>query len=149
MTPSLPPLLTLTGISKRFGEVRANRSVSWTLEEGRIYALLGENGAGKSTLMSILAGRYQPDGGQIALRGRRVRFLTPALALAAGIGMVYQRFMLVEPLSVAENILLRAGSLPLRHAREARRTANERSRARLYGQLLSTCAECHSLYRNR
>jgi simple sugar transport system ATP-binding protein len=120
----------LSDISKRFGAVQANRSVSWTLEAGRIYALLGENGAGKSTLMSILAGRLQPDGGQITLRDCPVRFQSPAQALAAGIGMVYQRFMLVEPLSVAENILLRGGPLPIKHTREVRRI---RDLAQRYG----------------
>ena len=121
MTVPLPPALALQGISKRFGDVHANRGVSWTLEAGRIYALLGENGAGKSTLMSILAGRYQPDQGEIRRRGQPVRFLSPAQALAAGIGMVYQRFMLVPPLTVAENILLRRGPIHLTSTRENRR----------------------------
>ena len=121
MTISPPPALALQDISKRFGEVHANRGVNWTFRAGRIYALLGENGAGKSTLMSILAGRYQPDQGDILRQGRPVRFLSPAQALAAGIGMVYQRFMLVAPLSVAENILLRRGPIRLRGSRETRR----------------------------
>jgi ABC-type uncharacterized transport system ATPase subunit len=121
MTASSPPALALQGISKRFGDVHANRAVSWTLENGRIYALLGENGAGKSTLMSILAGRYQPDQGSILRRGQPVRFLSPAQALAAGIGMVYQRFMLVDPLTVAENIMLRRGPIRLHRVRENRR----------------------------
>jgi simple sugar transport system ATP-binding protein len=121
MTVSSPPALALQGISKRFGNVHANRAVSWSLQAGRIYALLGENGAGKSTLMSILAGRYQPDQGEILRQGRPVRFHSPAQALATGIGMVYQRFMLVAPLTVAENILLRQGAIRLHGAREVRR----------------------------
>jgi len=121
MTVTPPPTLALQGITKRFGSVTANRAVSWTLHAGRIYALLGENGAGKSTLMSILAGRYQPDQGDILRQGQPVRFHSPAQALAAGIGMVYQRFMLVAPLTVAENIMLRRGPIHLNSARENRR----------------------------
>jgi len=121
MTVPPPPTLALQGITKRFGSVTANRAVSWSLHAGRIYALLGENGAGKSTLMSILAGRYQPDQGEILRQGQPARFHSPAQALAAGIGMVYQRFMLVAPLTVAENILLRRGPIPLNSARENRR----------------------------
>ena len=121
MTVSPPPALALQGISKHFGDVHANRAVSWSLQAGRIYALLGENGAGKSTLMSILAGRYQPDQGEILRQGQPVRFHSPAQALAAGIGMVYQRFMLIAPLTVAENILLRRGPIRLHGTRETRR----------------------------
>ena len=121
MTASTPPALVLNAISKHFGDVRANRNVNWTLQAGRIYALLGENGAGKSTLMSILAGRYQPDSGHIHLKGRAVHFHSPAQALERGIGMVYQRFMLVESLTVAENILLRGGAIRPRNAREIQR----------------------------
>ncbi len=106
MAPPPPAVLELSGITKHFGDIVANRAIDWSLDAGRIYALLGENGAGKSTLMSILAGRYQPDAGTIRRQGRMVRFQSPAQALAAGIGMVYQRFMLVAPLSVAENIRL-------------------------------------------
>jgi simple sugar transport system ATP-binding protein len=120
MTLSAPPVLTLNSLSKRFGEVYANRAVSWTLQAGRIYALLGENGAGKSTLMSILSGRYQPDSGEIQLKGRPVRFQSPAQALEMGIGMVYQRFMLVESLTVTENILLRGGAIRLRANQDIR-----------------------------
>lgn len=118
MTAPTPPVLVLEAISKYFGDVRANRKVNWALQAGRIYALLGENGAGKSTLMSILAGRYQPDSGTIQLKGRRVHFQSPAQALELGVGMVYQRFMLVEPLTVAENILLRGGPIRPRSAKE-------------------------------
>ncbi len=102
------PLLSCRGVSKRFGEVWANRGVDLEVRSGETLALLGENGAGKSTLMSILAGRYRPDEGEIRVKGEPVSFASPADALARGIGMVYQRFMLVEPLSVAENLLLAA-----------------------------------------
>lgn len=102
------PQVTLVGITKRFGTVLANDGVSLTLEPGQVHALLGENGAGKSTLMSILAGLYRPDTGQILLNGQPVTFRSPSDALRAGIGMVYQHFMLVDALTVAENILLGA-----------------------------------------
>lgn len=121
MTVSAPPVLMLNRLSKRFGDVYANRAVSWTLQAGRIYALLGENGAGKSTLMSILSGRYQPDSGDIQLKGRPARFQSPAQALEMGIGMVYQRFMLVDSLTVTENILLRGGPIRLQADQDARR----------------------------
>jgi ABC-type uncharacterized transport system ATPase subunit len=124
MTVSAPPVLTLNNLSKRFGDVYANRAVSWALQAGRIYALLGENGAGKSTLMSILSGRYQPDSGDIQLKGRPARFQSPAQALEMGIGMVYQRFMLVESLTVTENILLRGGPIRLRADQDAGISAN-------------------------
>ena len=130
MATSSPPVLALTDITKTFGEVRANQGVSWTLAAGRIYALLGENGAGKSTLMSILAGRYQPDSGEIQRQGRPVRLQSPSQALAAGIGMVYQRFMLVEPLTVSENILLQPGPIRLKPTREVQRISEL---ARRYG----------------
>jgi len=107
------PALELSGITKRFGENIANDAVSLTAHAGEIHALLGENGAGKSTLMSILSGRYQPDAGEIRLGGRAARFTSPADALAMGVGMVHQRFMLVEAFTVAENIALAAGGAAL------------------------------------
>lgn len=101
--------LELCGITKRFGPTLANDQVSLTAHAGEIHALLGENGAGKSTLMSILSGRYLPDEGEIRLSGEPVRFTSPADALARGVGMVHQRFMLVEAFTVAENVALAAG----------------------------------------
>ena len=109
-----PSILTCRGVSKRFGPVLANQGVDLDVESGRIHAILGENGAGKSTLMSILAGRYRPDSGTITLHGREVRFNSPAQALQLGVGMVYQRFMLVEPLTVEENVRLAASGPPNR-----------------------------------
>lgn len=102
-------MLSLTGISKRFGRVQALAGVSLDFPAGEIHAILGENGAGKSTLMHVLSGLYQPDAGTIHLDGRAVRFSSPLGARRAGIGMVHQHFTLVEPLTVAENLLL---SLP-------------------------------------
>ncbi|MDR3641862.1 MAG: ABC transporter ATP-binding protein [Humidesulfovibrio sp.] len=100
------PLVRLAGVTKRFGQVLANDGISLSIMPGRIKALLGENGAGKSTLMAMLAGRFQPDDGHIEVAGERVRFASPREAIAAGIGMVYQHFMLVENMTVAENVLL-------------------------------------------
>jgi simple sugar transport system ATP-binding protein len=106
MTQSPPPLFRLQNVTKRFGPVVANKGVTFGAYPNRIHALLGENGAGKSTLMSILSGRYQPDAGEMFLHEKPVTFRSPAKALAAGVGMVYQRFMLVENLTVLENIRL-------------------------------------------
>jgi len=100
------PAVELRGIGKRFGPVVANDGVDFAAAAGEVHALVGENGAGKSTLMSILAGLYRPDEGVILLDGEPVVFRSPADAIARGIGMVYQHFMLVEPFTVAENVLL-------------------------------------------
>jgi len=99
-------VLQATGITKRFPGVIANSRVDFTLEQGEIHALLGENGAGKSTLMNILYGLYQPDEGQVAINGQPVTIASPHDAIARGIGMVHQHFMLVPPLTVTENIML-------------------------------------------
>ncbi len=107
------PLIQLEGISKHFGPVKANRDISLAFRAGRIKSLLGENGAGKSTLMSILAGRLQPDSGRILVDGRRQHFRSAQDAIAAGIGMVYQHFMLVEAMTVTENIFLGYPGPPL------------------------------------
>ena len=96
----------MRGISKRFGPVVANDQVDFEASWGEVHALIGENGAGKSTLMSILAGLYRPDSGQVEIDGTPVRFRSPRDAIGHGIGMVYQHFMLVEPFTVAENVVL-------------------------------------------
>ena len=100
------PVVSLKGVTKRFGKVVANDGISLDIYPGRIKALLGENGAGKSTMMSMLAGRYQPDEGTIEVDGVPVKFSSSKDAIAAGIGMVYQHFMLVDSMTVAENVLL-------------------------------------------
>src|SRR5829696_7024012 len=100
------PAVAMRAISKRFGPVVANDRVDFEASWGEVHALVGENGAGKSTLMSILAGLYRPDSGQVEIDGKPVRFRSPRDAIAHGIGMVYQHFMLVEPFTVAENMLL-------------------------------------------
>jgi len=96
----------LRGIEKWFGEVHANRDVSLRVEAGSVHGLVGENGAGKSTLMGVLYGYYRPDRGVILVRGQPVTFRSSQDALAAGIGMVHQHFMLVEPFTVLENVVL-------------------------------------------
>ena len=102
------PAVRMDGIQKRFGAVQANRDVSLTVAAGTAHGIVGENGAGKSTLMSILYGFYQADGGQIHIHGQEVQISGSAQAIALGIGMVHQHFMLVEPLSALDNIMLGA-----------------------------------------
>ena len=99
-------LLRMEHISKRFGDFYANRDVNLSVNKGEVHTLLGENGAGKSTLMNILIGLYQPTEGKIFLNGREVRIESPSQAVALGIGMVHQHFMLVEAMTVFENIIL-------------------------------------------
>ncbi|MGI9596405.1 MAG: ABC transporter ATP-binding protein [Acidimicrobiales bacterium] len=100
------PLLEMRNITKRFPGVLANDDVSFDLRAGEVHTLLGENGAGKSTLMKILFGLYQPDDGEILLRGEPVRITSPTEAIERRIGMVHQHFMLVPTLTVAENVAL-------------------------------------------
>src|SRR5215470_17882221 len=96
-----PPLLSVRGVSKRFGRVRALLEVDLDFNAGEIQALLGENGAGKSTLMHVLAGVQRPDRGSILLDGRGLTLASPRAARDAGIGMVHQHFTLIEALTVA------------------------------------------------
>ena len=105
------PVLTLTGITKRFGDLVANDHISLELQRGEVLALLGENGAGKSTLVSILFGHYTADAGEIHVHGKPLPPGDPKAALAAGIGMVHQHFTLADNLSVLDNIIM--GSEPL------------------------------------
>ena len=98
----------MRGIDKRFGAVQANREVSLTVATGTAHGIVGENGAGKSTLMAILYGFYQADAGTIEIDGRAVAIPGSREAIALGIGMVHQHFMLVEPLSALDNIMLGA-----------------------------------------
>ena len=108
-----PAAIELRGIDKWFGPVHANRGVSLAIARGSITGIIGENGAGKSTLMSILYGLYEADGGDILVDGQVLHFRGPADAIKAGIGMVHQHFMLVETLSVLENVVLGAEAGPL------------------------------------
>src|SRR5689334_11259730 len=104
-------VLELHNITKRFPGVLANDHISLTLNDGDILALLGENGAGKTTLMNVLYGLYQPDEGEIVVKGKRITVHSPNDAIAAGIGMVHQHFMLVPVLTVTENVMLGVESL--------------------------------------
>jgi general nucleoside transport system ATP-binding protein len=129
-----PRALELRGITKRFPGVVANEAVDFDLRRREIHALLGENGAGKSTLMNVLYGLYTPDDGQIRVKGKPVTIDSPSAAIAHGIGMVHQHFMLIPVMTVAENIVLatepkRAGALldyaaAERRVRELSRTFN-------------------------
>ncbi|HJZ01925.1 MAG TPA: ABC transporter ATP-binding protein, partial [Streptosporangiaceae bacterium] len=98
--------LELRGITKRFGSLVANDRIDLAVAPGKVHALLGENGAGKTTLMNVLYGLLQPDEGEILLDAKPVRFHSPKDAIAAGIGMVHQHFMLVPVFTVAENVTL-------------------------------------------
>lgn len=106
------PLIRLEAVSKSFGPVQANKAIDLDIHGGRILALLGENGAGKSTLMSILAGRLQPDSGRILVDGAPVDILSTRMAHQLGIGMVYQHFMLIDSMTVTQNVLLGQQDLP-------------------------------------
>src|SRR5258708_3945418 len=99
-------VLDAIGISKRFPGVKALDDVQLTLRRGRLHALLGENGAGKSTLMSILAGVFPPDSGEVRLDGKPVAFRNPRHAREAGIAIIFQELNLIPRLSVAQNIFL-------------------------------------------
>lgn len=118
-----PVCLEMKNIVKRFPRVLANNNINIQLREGEILALLGENGAGKSTLMNVLYGLYKPTSGQIFLGGEEVTFQSPKDAILKGLGMVHQHFMLVDNLTVTENIILgtepgRRGVIDYKTARE-------------------------------
>ncbi len=114
------PLVRMRGIVKRFPGVLANDHVDFELLPGEIHALLGENGAGKTTLMNILYGIYQPDEGEIIVKGRRARIRSPRDAIRLGIGMVHQHFLLVDKHTVAENLAMGYAKSILNPLREVR-----------------------------
>jgi simple sugar transport system ATP-binding protein len=124
--------LELRNITKRFGTLVANDNISLTLAPGEILSLLGENGAGKSTLMNVLYGLLQPDEGQILIDDKAVKFSGPGDAMAAGIGMVHQHFMLIPVFTVAENVVLgneptgKVGNLDLDAARKLVKEISDR-----------------------
>jgi len=127
------PAVELIGIDKRFGTVHANRNVSLIIEKGTIHGIVGENGAGKSTLMSILYGFYEADSGEIKINGRPTRIRNSKDAIAAGIGMVHQHFMLVDPFTVIENVMLGAESGMLIQSSAAKARAEIERLERDYG----------------
>ena len=124
--------LELRNITKRFGTLVANDNISLTLEAGEIHSLLGENGAGKSTLMNVLYGLLQPDAGEILIDDKPVKFSGPGDAMAAGIGMVHQHFMLIPVFTVAENVVLgheptsKLGALDVNAARKLVKEISDR-----------------------
>jgi simple sugar transport system ATP-binding protein len=123
--------LELRGIVKHFGPVKANDGIDLELRRGEIHALLGENGAGKSTLMNVVYGMLKPDAGEIRVDGQLVTITSPRDAMAQGIGMVFQHFMLIPVMTAAENLVLgdeprRRGLLDLRSARARVRELSER-----------------------
>lgn len=127
------PLLEMRGITKRFPGVVASDRIDFDVRAGEVHTLFGENGAGKSTLMRVLYGLYKPDEGEIRLRGERVAITSPADAITHGIGMIHQHFMLVNTLTVAENVALglRSSRGPLTDLKAA--TARIRELSERYG----------------
>src|SRR5712664_4484081 len=124
-------MLQLRDITKRFANVLANDRVSFKVAPGTIHAIVGENGAGKSTAMRIAYGFYTADSGEILINGQVHQIRTPHDAIALGIGMVHQHFMLLEPMTVAENIVLGAEpgnvvSLDLRKAADEIRKVSDK-----------------------
>src|SRR6056297_1163368 len=116
-------ILETRDIVKQFPRVLANKDINIKLHRGEILSLLGENGAGKSTLMNVLYGLYSPTSGEILLHGEKVSFNSPRDAIDLGLGMVHQHFMLLDPFTVTENIILgsepgKMGTIDYRQARK-------------------------------
>ena len=107
-------IVEMKHITKRFPGIIANDDVTLQIKKGEIFALLGENGAGKSTLMSMLSGMYEPDEGEIYIRGKKERITSPNYATKLNIGMVHQHFKLVENYTITENIIM--GIEPMKKA---------------------------------
>ncbi|KPV61146.1 heme ABC transporter ATP-binding protein [Paenibacillus sp. A3] len=138
-------MVELRGITKRFPGITANDSISLKLRKGEIHALLGENGAGKSTLMNILFGLYQPDEGEIWVKGSKAAIDSPTKAIELGIGMVHQHFKLVQPFTVTENIIL--GSEPRKGSSINYKEANEKVRniSEQYGLMVDPKAKIEDI----
>ncbi|MBD2745284.1 ABC transporter ATP-binding protein [Microvirga sp. BT688] len=129
----MSPAIELIAINKSFGAVHANKDVNLSVARGTIHGIVGENGAGKSTLMSILYGFYEADSGEIRVNGKPIAIRSPDDAIQAGIGMVHQHFMLVEPLSVVENVMLGAEGGAMLRVGEAKVRAELARLAKDYG----------------
>jgi ABC-type uncharacterized transport system ATPase subunit len=137
-------LLEMRGIVKRYGPVAANDGIDLDVPKGCVVGLLGENGSGKSTLMKILSGMVRPDAGAIVFKGRELSDHTPAVAIDLGIGMIHQHFMLVDAMTVTENIILSLGSAGRRlRRREVARLVRETSER--YGLDLDPYAQVGNL----
>ena len=130
MATGAPAAVELRELTKRFGNLTANAGVSLRVEPGTIHGVIGENGAGKSTAMKMLYGIYRPDAGEIFVHGRKCAWSSPSAAIASGIGMVHQHFMLAGPYSALDNILLgaepRRWGIIDRRRRRARATRSAR-----------------------
>ena len=111
-------------IVKKFGDFMANDHINLTVHKGEVHAILGENGAGKSTVMNVLCGLYKPTSGQIFINEKEVHFNSPKDAIDIGIGMVHQHFMLIQPFTVTENIIL--GMEPTKGLTIDKETAREK-----------------------
>jgi ABC-type uncharacterized transport system ATPase subunit len=129
----MSPAIELFAINKSFGAVHANKDVNLSVERGTIHGIVGENGAGKSTLMSILYGFYEADSGEVRVNGKPIAIRSPDDAIRVGIGMVHQHFMLVEPLSVVENVMLGAEGGAMLRVGEAKVRAELARLAKDYG----------------
>src|SRR6185437_2145848 len=105
-------VIELRDLTKSFGGVHANAGIELRVQRGSIHAVVGENGAGKSTAMKMLYGIYHPDSGEILVNGKPRKWSSPRDAIAAGIGMVHQHFMLAEPETALENVLLEGDPQP-------------------------------------
>src|SRR5262245_7827359 len=123
------PAVELQGLSKRFGTCVANEGINLRVERGTIHGIVGENGAGKSTAMKMLYGVFRPDAGEILVNGKNCAWSSPGDAIAAGIGMVHQHFMLAGPHTALDNILLGAepNRLGVINREQARRRLDELS----------------------
>ena len=117
-------VISMKDIVKKFGDFTANDHINLTVHKGEVHAILGENGAGKSTLMNVLCGLYKPTSGQIYMNGKEVNFSSPKDAIDMGIGMVHQHFMLIQPFTVTENIIL--GVEPTKGLVVDKKTAREK-----------------------
>ena len=117
-------VISLKYIVKKFGDFVANDHINLTVHKGEVHAILGENGAGKSTLMNVLCGLYKPTSGQIFINGKEVQFSSPKNAIDMGIGMVHQHFMLIQPFTVTDNIIL--GVEPTKGLVVDKKTAREK-----------------------
>ena len=126
MTAETPAAVELRGLTKQFGSVLANAGVNLRVEAGTIHGVIGENGAGKSTAMKLLYGMLRPDAGEIFIEGKQCAWASPSDAIAQGIGMVHQHFMLAGPYAALDNILLGAESLRWRVIEIGRASCRER-----------------------
>jgi simple sugar transport system ATP-binding protein len=117
-------VIAMKDIVKKFGDFTANDHINLTVHKGEVHAILGENGAGKSTLMNVLCGLYKPTSGQIFMNGKEISFSSPKDAIDSGIGMVHQHFMLIQPFTVMDNIIL--GVEPTKGIVVDKKTAREK-----------------------